>query len=90
MASQIPVDAKGNYPVNAALVTVLAVGFVVFNQLLGWGLVDFMADQGRAPALTGPAGGRVPVESEDDEEQFEELGNAQRFGRSRRRQFRLG
>ncbi|MEX0694761.1 MAG: flagellar basal-body MS-ring/collar protein FliF [Rhodospirillales bacterium] len=32
-----------------------------------------LADQGRAPALTGPAGGRVPVESEDDEEQFEEL-----------------
>jgi hypothetical protein len=50
VASQIPVDAKGNYPVNAALVTVLAVGFVVFNQLLGWGLVDFMADQGRARA----------------------------------------
>jgi flagellar M-ring protein FliF len=32
-----------------------------------------LADQGRAPALTGPAGGQVPVESEDDEEQFEEL-----------------
>ena len=32
-----------------------------------------LADQGRAPALTGPSGGRVPVDSEDDEEQFEEL-----------------
>ena len=34
-----------------------------------------LADQGRAPALTGPGGGggRVPVESEEDEEQFEEL-----------------
>ncbi len=31
-----------------------------------------LAEQGRAPALTGPAGG-VPVESEEDEEQFEEL-----------------
>ena len=32
-----------------------------------------LADQGRAPALTGPAAGRVPAETEEDEEQFEEL-----------------
>ncbi len=31
-----------------------------------------LADQGRAPALTGPAA-RVPAETEEDEEQFEEL-----------------
>ena len=32
-----------------------------------------LADQGRAPALTGPAAARVPAETEEDEEQFEEL-----------------
>ena len=32
-----------------------------------------LADQGRSPALTGPGGGGLPVESEEDEEQFEEL-----------------
>lgn len=32
-----------------------------------------LADQGRSPALTGPGGGGLPVESDEDEEQFEEL-----------------
>ncbi len=50
VVTQIPVDAKGNYPVNAALVTGLAVGFVVFNQLLGWGVMALMAGQGRTRA----------------------------------------
>lgn len=50
LATQVPVDDKGNFPVNAALVTGLAVGFVVFNQLLGWGLMALMAGQGRARA----------------------------------------
>ncbi len=50
VATQVPVDEKGNFPVNAALITVLAVGFVVFNQLLGWGLMALMAGKGDARA----------------------------------------
>ncbi len=50
VAEQIPVDAKGNFPVNAALVTMLAIGFVLFNQLLTWGLMASMAGQGRTRA----------------------------------------
>lgn len=50
LATQVPVDNKGNFPVNAALVTALAVGFVVFNQLLGWGLMALMAGKGNARA----------------------------------------
>lgn len=53
IATQVPVDDKGNYPVNAALVTALAIGFVAFNQLLAWGLTALMASRGndRAAAL---------------------------------------
>ncbi|MDA0997732.1 MAG: flagellar basal-body MS-ring/collar protein FliF, partial [Proteobacteria bacterium] len=32
-----------------------------------------LSEQGRAPALTGPGGGALSVESDEDEEQFEEL-----------------
>lgn len=34
LAARVPVDAQGQFPVNAALVTALGVGFVFFNQAL--------------------------------------------------------
>lgn len=36
LAARVPVDAQGQFPVNAALVTALGVGFVFFNQALFW------------------------------------------------------
>lgn len=36
LAARIPVDANGQFPVNAALVTALGTGFVFFNQALFW------------------------------------------------------
>jgi len=50
VASRIPVDAKGDFPVNAALVSALATGFVYFNQLLFWGLATLLAGEGRTDA----------------------------------------
>jgi hypothetical protein len=50
VASRVPVDAKGAFPVNAALVSALVVGFVFFNQLLFWGLATLLATEGRAEA----------------------------------------
>lgn len=50
VASRVPVDAKGNFPVNAALVSALGTGFVYFNQLLFWGLATLLAGEGRVDA----------------------------------------
>jgi hypothetical protein len=36
MLSRVPVDEKGQFPVNAHLVAVLVTGFLFFNQLLFW------------------------------------------------------
>jgi hypothetical protein len=36
VASGIPVDAQGNFPVNRVLIAVLVFGFALFNQALCW------------------------------------------------------
>ncbi len=36
LAARVPVDSHGQFPVNAALVTALGVGFVFFNEALFW------------------------------------------------------
>lgn len=36
MLARVPVDAKGQFPVNAQLVSALALGFLFFNELLCW------------------------------------------------------
>lgn len=46
--ARVPVDAQGNYPVNADLIGTLAVGFLYFNQLLDWVLHALVAAQGKA------------------------------------------
>lgn len=45
---KVPVDEKGQYPVNGALITALAVGFVYFNELLLWGASALVRADGRA------------------------------------------
>jgi hypothetical protein len=45
LAARVPVDAKGQFPVNAALVTALGVGFVFFNQVLFWLLAVLLSRQ---------------------------------------------
>lgn len=37
--AKVPVDKEGNFPVNRTLGVALAVGFLMFNQLLCWSLV---------------------------------------------------
>jgi len=48
LRARVPVDRDGNYPVNADLISALAVGFLYFNQLLDWGLGALVARQGKA------------------------------------------
>ena len=36
MLARVPVDQSGQFPVNAQLISMLAVGFLYFNQLLFW------------------------------------------------------
>lgn len=43
LAARVPVDANGQFPVNAALVTALGLGFGLFNQLLFWLLAMLVA-----------------------------------------------
>jgi hypothetical protein len=43
LAARVPVDASGQFPVNAALVTALGLGFGLFNQLLFWLLAVLVA-----------------------------------------------
>lgn len=43
LASRLTTDARGTRSVSTALVTVLGVGFVFFNQVLGWLLAVALA-----------------------------------------------
>jgi len=50
IASRVPVDAKGDFPVNGALVSALATGFLFFNQLLFWALSVVLRTEDRFAA----------------------------------------
>ena len=43
MLARVPVDAQGQFPVNAQLVSALVVGFLYFNQVLFWLLSVLLA-----------------------------------------------
>lgn len=43
MLARVPVDAQGQFPVNAHLIAALVTGFLYFNQLLFWGLASLLA-----------------------------------------------
>ena len=45
MLAGLPVDDKGQFPVNAHLVSALAIGFLYFNQLLFWLLATLLTYQ---------------------------------------------
>lgn len=45
LAARVPVDASGQFPVNATLVTALGLGFGLFNQLLFWLLALLVAQR---------------------------------------------
>ncbi|MDF3058332.1 MAG: hypothetical protein K0R17_2547 [Rariglobus sp.] len=47
LASRIPVDENGNFPINRTLIAVLAGGLLFFNQGLFWLLAELLAGQGR-------------------------------------------
>ncbi len=47
MASRVPVDDKGQFPVNAHLVSALGVGFLFFNELLFWLVAELLVREGR-------------------------------------------
>ena len=47
MLSRIPVDAEGQFPVNAHLVAALITGFILFNQLLFWLIAELLVREGR-------------------------------------------
>jgi hypothetical protein len=49
MLARVPVDADGQFPVNAHLVSALVVGFLYFNQLLFW-LLGLLSDRDAAHA----------------------------------------
>lgn len=48
MLARVPIDEKGQFPVNAQLVSMLATGFLYFNQLLFWLLAALLALQDKA------------------------------------------
>jgi hypothetical protein len=48
LLARVPVDAQGNFPVNAHLVWALALGFLYFNQLLAWAVAALLLREGRA------------------------------------------
>ena len=50
IASQVPVDEKGQFPITRALLAAVAMGFVLFNQWLTWLLATGLAHEGRAGA----------------------------------------
>ena len=52
LAARVPVDAQGQFPVNAALVSALGVGFVFFNQALFWMLALLLARQSDEASAT--------------------------------------
>lgn len=45
--ARIPVDADGNFPVNAPLLRLLAIAALYFNQLLFWSVSAFLLRQGK-------------------------------------------
>jgi len=47
MANRLPIDEKGQFPVNAPLVSALAVGFLFFNELLFWLVAVLLVREGR-------------------------------------------
>lgn len=47
MLSRVPVDAQGQFPVNAHLVAALTTGFLFFNQLLCWLVGVLLVREGR-------------------------------------------
>lgn len=47
MASRVPVDDKGQFPVNAHLVSALGAGFLFFNELLFWLVAELLVREGR-------------------------------------------
>ena len=47
VASRIPVDAQGNFPINRTLIAVLAFALALFNQALFWLLAVLIRGQGR-------------------------------------------
>ena len=47
IASRIPVDAQGNFPINRTLIAVLLFGLALFNQALFWLLAVLIQGQGR-------------------------------------------
>lgn len=55
VASRVPVDSKGDFPVNAALVSAVATGFVFFNQLLFWALAVLLMREGKVDAAANSA-----------------------------------
>ncbi len=61
LAARVPVDAQGQFPVNAALVSALGAGFVFFNQTLFWMLAILLAR--RAEAASALNGGRFVLAS---------------------------
>lgn len=61
LAARVPVDADGQFPVNAALVTALSSGFVFFNQALFWLLGILLAR--RADAASATNAGRLALAS---------------------------
>lgn len=53
MLARVPVDAQGQFPVNAQLISALVTGFLYFNQLLFWLLGVLLArDEAQAALAT--------------------------------------
>lgn len=47
MLNRVPVDEKGQFPVNAHLVSALATGFLFFNEILFWLVATLLVRDGR-------------------------------------------
>ena len=47
MLNRLPIDEKGQFPINAHLVTALVAGFLFFNELLLWLLAVLLVREGR-------------------------------------------
>ncbi len=47
MMSRVPVDDKGQFPINGHLVSALVTGFVFFNQLLFWLVAELLVRESR-------------------------------------------
>lgn len=47
MLSRVPIDEKGQFPVNAHLLSALATGFLFFNEVLFWLVAVLLVRDGR-------------------------------------------